>query len=100
MMPALSEAFSISAAQSSLILSVSTITLAIGLLFTGPISDALGRKPVMVVALMAAALCTILASMMPNWQSLLMMRALLGLSLSGITALAVTYLSEEIHLAT
>ena len=97
MMPALSEAFSINAAQSSLILSVSTITLAIGLILTGPISDALGRKPVMVVALMAAALCTLLASVMPTWQSLLLMRGLLGLSLSGITALAVTYLSEEIH---
>lgn len=39
----------------------------------------------MVVALMAAALCMILASMMPNWQSLLVMRALLGLSLSWTT---------------
>ena len=97
MMPGLSEAFSINAAQSSLILSISTITLAIGLIFTGSISDALGRKPIMVVALMAAAICTILASVMPNWHCLLLMRALLGLSLSGITALAVTYLSEEIH---
>nr|WP_223283007.1 MFS transporter [Pseudomonas amygdali] len=97
MMPALSQAFSISAAQCSLILSVSTITLALGLIFTGPISDAIGRKPIMVVALLAAAFSTMIAALMPTWQGLLLMRALVGLSLSGITALAVTYLSEEIH---
>ena len=55
MMPMLAQQFDLSAAQSSLILSVSTITLAIGLLITGPLSDALGRKPVMVVSLFAAA---------------------------------------------
>jgi MFS transporter, YNFM family, putative membrane transport protein len=48
MMPVLSHEFSINAAQSSLILSVSTAMLAFGLLITGPISDRLGRKPVMV----------------------------------------------------
>src|SRR3990167_4012182 len=47
MMPALSHEFSINAAQSSLILSVATAMLACGLLITGPISDRLGRKPVM-----------------------------------------------------
>jgi hypothetical protein len=33
---------------------------------------------------MAAAICTILASVMPTWHCLLLMRVLLGLSLSGI----------------
>lgn len=97
MLPVLSAAFALSAAQSSLVLSVSTVTLAAGLLFTGPLSDALGRKPVMVAALAAAALCTLLGPLMPNWHALLAMRALLGLSLSGLVAVAMTYLSEEIH---
>ncbi|HYQ38821.1 MAG TPA: MFS transporter, partial [Pseudomonas sp.] len=97
MLPVLSAAFALSAAQSSLVLSASTVTLAAGLLFTGPLSDALGRKPVMVAALAAAALCTLLAPLMPNWHALLAMRALLGLSLSGLVAVAMTYLSEEIH---
>ncbi|MDP1069028.1 MFS transporter, partial [Klebsiella pneumoniae] len=59
MMPALSHEFSINAAQSSLIMSVATAMLALGLLITGPISDRLGRKPVMVSALFCAALATI-----------------------------------------
>ncbi|UVH49272.1 MFS transporter [Pseudomonas sp. CBSPBW29] len=97
MMPALSHEFSINAAQSSLILSVATGMLAIGLLITGPISDTLGRKPVMVAALFCAALATIASGLMPTWEGILLMRALVGLSLSGLAAVAMTYLSEEIH---
>ncbi|KAA0949069.1 MULTISPECIES: MFS transporter [unclassified Pseudomonas] len=97
MMPALSHEFSINAAQSSLILSVATGMLAFGLLITGPISDTLGRKRVMVAALFCAALCTIASGLMPTWEGILLMRALVGLSLSGLAAVAMTYLSEEIH---
>ena len=97
MMPLLSREFSINAAQSSLILSVATGLLAVGLLITGPISDRIGRKPVMVAALFAAALCTLASAMMPTWQGVLVLRALVGLSLSGLAAVAMTYLSEEIH---
>ena len=97
MMPVLSREFSINAAQSSLILSVSTATLAIGLLITGPISDRLGRKPVMVLALFCAAICTLASALMPSWEGVLITRALVGLSLSGLAAVAMTYLSEEIH---
>ena len=63
MMPVLSHEYGINAAQSSLILSVATAMLAIGLLITGPISDAFGRKPVMVFALFSAALFTVLSAM-------------------------------------
>lgn len=97
MMPLLSREFSINAAQSSLILSVATGLLAIGLLITGPISDRIGRKSVMVTALFAASVCTIASAMMPTWQGVLLLRALVGLSLSGLAAVAMTYLSEEIH---
>jgi YNFM family putative membrane transporter len=97
MMPLLSAEFSINAAQSSLILSVSTAMLAVGLLITGPISDRVGRKPVMVTALFCAAFFTLASALMPSWPAILLMRALLGLSLSGVAAVAMTYLSEEIH---
>ncbi|MDR2307581.1 MAG: MFS transporter [Paucimonas sp.] len=97
MMPLLSQEFSINAAQSSLVLSVSTAMLAFGLLITGPISDRIGRKPVMVFALLCAALATLASAVMPSWQWVLASRALVGLSLSGLAAVAMTYLSEEIH---
>jgi YNFM family putative membrane transporter len=97
MMPILSHEFGINAAQSSLVLSVATGMLAIGLLITGPISDSIGRKPVMVAALFCAAACTIGSALMPSWDGVLLLRALTGLSLSGLAAVAMTYLSEEIH---
>ncbi|WP_242364993.1 MFS transporter [Yersinia enterocolitica] len=96
-LPLLSQDFNISPASSSLSLSTSTGMLAFGLMFTGPLSDAIGRKSVMVVALMLAAICTLICSFMTSWHGILLMRALIGLSLSGVAAVAMTYLSEEIH---
>ncbi|HHA2067661.1 TPA: MFS transporter, partial [Enterobacter kobei] len=96
-LPVLSHEFGVSPASSSVSLSISTAMLAIGLLFTGPLSDAIGRKPVMVTALMLASVCTLLSTMMTSWHGILVMRALIGLSLSGVAAVGMTYLSEEIH---
>ncbi|EKT63250.1 MFS transporter [Providencia burhodogranariea] len=96
-LPMLSEDFNVSPATASLSLSLSTGFMALGLLITGPISDAIGRKNVMVIALTSAALFTLLSAFMQSWQGILIARALVGLSLSGVAAVAMTYLSEEIH---
>lgn len=96
-LPVLSTEFGVSPASSSISLSISTAMLAVGLLFTGPLSDAIGRKPVMVTALLLASSCTLLSTMMTSWHGILIMRALIGLSLSGVAAVGMTYLSEEIH---
>lgn len=97
LMPILSHDFSLNAAQASLSLSISTGIMAIGMLVTGPISDAVGRKPVMVAALFSAALCTLLSAVVPTWTEISIMRALVGVSLSGLAAVGMTYLGEEIH---
>ncbi|MDW8848270.1 MFS transporter [Erwinia sp. MMLR14_017] len=96
-MPVLSHEFGVSPAASSLSLSVSTGLLALGLLLTGPLSDAVGRKSVMVTALLLAASCTLLSAVMTSWHGILIMRALIGLSLSGVAAVGMTYISEEMH---
>ena len=97
LLPVLSQDFGISPATSSLSLSVSTVMLAFGLLFTGPLSDTIGRKNVMSVSLMLAAICTVICAFMTSWNGVLVMRAMMGLSLSGVAAVAMSYLSEEIH---
>ncbi|QHM70942.1 MFS transporter [Mixta intestinalis] len=96
-LPVLSQEFGVSPATSSISLSIATALMALGLLITGPLSDAVGRKPVMVVALLLAAVCTLLSATMTSWHGILLMRALIGLSLSGVAAVGMTYLSEEIH---
>lgn len=96
-LPMLSADFNVSPATASLSLSLSTGLMALGLLVTGPISDAIGRKNVMVISLTCAAIFTLMSSVMQSWQGILIARALVGLSLSGVAAVAMTYLSEEIH---
>jgi len=96
-LPIFSKEFSISPAKSSLSLSISTLMMAIGMLFTGPLSDILGRKVIMTTSLLIAATLTILCATMNTWNNIIIIRGFTGLALSGVTAVAVSYLSEEIH---
>lgn len=96
-LPTLAVDFGVSASVSSLAVSVSTITLAIGLVFTGPLSDALGRKPVMVGSMLAAGILSIISATATDWTIFLVARACLGLVLGGVTAINMTYLTEEIE---
>lgn len=97
LMPEFSRDYGVSAAQSALSLSLTTGVLAFAMLFAGGLSDAWGRKPGMVASILASAVLVLVTAAMPNWPSLLLVRTLLGLTLSGLPAVAMTYLSEEMH---
>ena len=96
LMPSFSRAFAISPAAASLSLSAATGVLAIAMIFAGTLSDALGRKTVMTASLAAAAAATLAASFSPNWTTFVALRALTGLALSGVPAVAMAYLVEEV----
>jgi len=95
LLPLLAAHFRVSAASSSLALSLSTLSLALCLLVSGALAESWGRKPVMVAALGLAALLGIACALVEQWSSLLILRALLGLALSGLPALAMAYVGEE-----
>ena len=97
LMPLLSHEFALSAAQSSMVLSVSTGALAVSLVASSALSERLGRKPLMVAAMAISALLTILCAFAHSYPQLLMMRALLGIALGGMPAIAMAYLGEEIE---
>ena len=97
LLPVFSREFAVSPATSSLSLSLTTIMLALSVLLTGSISEASGRKPVMVVSLMSAAILNIVGALAPNWHTLLAIRALEGVAFSGLPAVAMAYLSEEME---
>jgi len=97
LMPEFSKDYGVSAATSALSLSLTTGVLAFAMLFAGAVSDAYGRKSVMTVSLIASALLVLLTAIVPGWTSLLVLRTLLGVSLSGLPAVAMTWLSEEMH---
>lgn len=95
LLPAFSREFGIGAAASSLAVSLTTATLAVSMLAIGSVSEAVGRKPVMVASLVAAALLTIASALVPGWRSFLVLRAVEGIAFAGLPAIAMAYLSEE-----
>src|SRR5690348_13982558 len=97
LMPLLARDFALTPAQSSLSLSLATGALAVSLLFSSVLSDRLGRKNMMVAALVVAAVMTVLAAFTRGYVELLAARTLLGFALGGMPAVAMAYLGEEIE---
>lgn len=95
LLPLLARHFSVSAANSSLALSLTTLSLALGMLVAGALAEAWGRKPVMLVALGAASVFGLACAFVDSWPLLLVLRALVGVALSGLPAIAMAYVSEE-----
>lgn len=95
LLPLLASHFAVSAASSSLALSLTTLSLALCLLVSGALAESWGRKPVMGLALTLACLLGLACVMAESWSLLLVLRALLGLALSGLPALAMAYVGEE-----
>lgn len=96
MMPFLAKFFHITPTHSSFPLSFSTVALALGLLFAGLISDRFGRKKIMVISLFSTAILLLISSFLPYWEVFLTTRMLIGLAVSGVASVAMTYIGEEI----
>lgn len=94
--PLLSQQFHLSPAQSSWSLSVSSGLLAISLVLLSAVSDRIGRKSLMVFSMVSAAVLTVLSAFAQDFMQLLAIRAVLGIALGGMPAVAMAYLGEEI----
>ncbi|HEY0200607.1 MAG TPA: MFS transporter [Burkholderiaceae bacterium] len=97
LLPLFAADFHVSAAASALALSFSTGCLAFAILCAGALSENLGRRMLMFTSMALAALLNIAAALVPGWHALLVLRALEGLALGGVPAVAMAYLAEEIH---
>jgi len=97
LMPLLAHDFQLSPAQSSLALSSSTITLALALLASGSVAERYGRKSVMVASMLGGAVLTLVSALSADYVQLVAVRALLGLMLGGLPAVAMAYLGDEIE---
>ncbi|WP_332687346.1 MFS transporter [Devosia sp.] len=95
LLPIFAVEFGLDAATSSLALSATTATLAVALLLASWVADRLGRKTLMVWAILLTATLGLLLPFAPNWWSLIVIRTLMGLTLSGLPAVAMVYLAEE-----
>ncbi|KGA02143.1 major facilitator transporter [Cobetia amphilecti] len=97
LLPLLATDLGLSSLQASLSLSVSTLTLAMALLVFGPLSDALGRRRILLWTLAGGVACSGLALFAEGFWSLLAVRALQGFLLGGLPAVAVAYMSDEME---
>lgn len=97
LLPTYAQEFHISPAETSLCISVTTTALAIAVLIAGSLAEAWGRKPLMTVSLFAIALLAMLGALAPTFPALLAVRALQGVMLAGVPAIAMAYLSEEVY---
>lgn len=97
LLPLFAAEYGLSAEAASLAVSLATGPLAFGILVAGSISDRLGRRSLMVFAMVAAGACTFAAAAAPTWPTLLVLRLITGLALAGVPAVAMAYVSEEVH---
>ena len=96
-LPDLTSYYDVTPTTASLALSVTTFALAISMLFFGSISEAIGRKNIMVFSMFTASILCILTAFSPSFSSLITMRTIQGVALAGLPSIAMAYLGEEIH---
>lgn len=98
LLPALCRQFEITPEHSSLAVSAGTIGMAIGLFIFAFRADGLPRKKLMMGSIFGASILTLLSAFMPSFEWLILINFLKGLVLSGVTAVALAYLSEEVNI--
>ena len=100
LLPEFPRAFSVSAAQSTLSVSLTTLGLGMALLVAGPVSEVIGRTRLIHLSLAASAVVGVACALAPTWEALLALRLLQGITLAGLPAVATAYLREELHAGT
>ncbi|MCM3544093.1 MFS transporter [Priestia megaterium] len=96
-LPEFSREFGISPTFASLSLSLTTITLAVSMLFLGSLSEVWGRKKLMGLSLIFASLLCIMTAFSSTFETLLVFRVIQGIVLAGLPSVAMAYLGEEIE---
>jgi len=95
LLPLLAKAFHASAGAIGLVVTVSTIAVAITAPLTGIVADRFGRKNVIVPAAFLLAIPTILAGLSGSLWQLLFWRFWQGVFTPGIFAVTIAYITEE-----
>ncbi|MDR6525551.1 YNFM family putative membrane transporter [Chryseobacterium rhizosphaerae] len=99
MLPMAAEQFNVTVGDTSLLVSSSTIGMALGLLFFAFKADSYSRKRLMVFSLISSALLTIISTWIPSLSLLIGIGVLKGFVVSGVSAVALAYLTEEVYIA-
>ena len=95
LLPELSQQFQLSALTVSWVYTMGTLCLGLSLLVYAALSDAWGRKKLLLITLIGMTLSTLILSQVSSFQALLFWRAVQGLFLGGLPAIAIAWMGEE-----
>ena len=96
-LPQIAADLHVGAAEAALVVSASTIGLAIGVIPWSLVADRIGRVRAMSIAMTAATVFGLLVPFAPSFPLLLTGRLFEGAMVGGVPAIAIAYLSEEIE---
>ena len=88
--------FTITPATSSLAVSITTVGIAVGLLYWAFKADSISREKLMGISLILSSVITIVSAFVGNYFVLLVLSLIKGIALAGVSGVALAYLSEEV----
>lgn len=97
LLPQISQDMGVSEASASLAISISTGALALSVLPWAAIGDRIGRARAMTVSAVITAIISAVIPFVHTFGQLLVLRAIAGLALGAIPALAIAYLLRRVH---
>lgn len=96
LLPSISRHFDVGATEASLTVTLSTGALAVAVLPMSSLAEALGRARVMAIALFVGCVFTALSGLAPEFWQVLVARAVVGVALAGIVAVAMGHIGDEV----
>jgi predicted MFS family arabinose efflux permease len=95
LLPALAQNFGVTAAEISAVMTAGTFSIALTGPFTSAIADLLGRKRVIVIAMLAVALPTLMVALAADVREIIAWRFVQGLALPPVFTTALAYVGDE-----
>lgn len=96
LLPLIARDLQISESQAALSVSAATLGLALAVIPWAIISDRVGRRQVIVAALICSVALGLLGTFSPNIEVLLLIRFLEGVALAGVPGTSLAFLAEEL----
>ncbi len=95
LLPLIARHYQVSTLQAGNAFTITSLTLGLSLLVHGPVSDSFGRKGPLLIGLAASAALTLGMAFTSEFNSLLALRASLGVALGVLPAVAIAYLGDS-----
>ncbi|PSL47008.1 YNFM family putative membrane transporter [Salsuginibacillus halophilus] len=95
LLPYFTEEFSISSVEAGLLISLPLIVLGLSFFMYSGLTDAFGRKNVLMASVIAGLLATVLIAFSPGFWTMLILRMVQAAALAAIPVTGMAYISEE-----